>query len=46
MVHLEGGYDSNKTRNLLHEPGCDWVISKKGEPSQAEARWMVERTNS
>lgn len=45
-VHLDAGYDSNKTRNLLTELGCDWVISKKGEPLQAGARWVVERTNS
>ncbi|QGU06022.1 Transposase DDE domain protein [Corynebacterium occultum] len=45
-VHLDAGYDSNKTRTLLTELGCDWVISKKGEPLQAGARWVVERTNS
>ena len=45
-VHLDAGYDSKKTRDLLTELGCRWVISTKGEPLQAGARWMVERTNS
>lgn len=45
-VHLDAGYDSKKTRNLLEELGCEWVISTKGEPLQAGARWVVERTNS
>ncbi|MFT4187326.1 MAG: IS5 family transposase, partial [Aeromicrobium sp.] len=45
-VHLDAGYDSAKTRELLDELGCDGVISKKGFPLQAGARWVVERTNS
>jgi transposase len=45
-VHLDAGYDSGKTRDLLTTLGCDWVISKKGTPLQAGARWVVERTNS
>lgn len=45
-VHLDAGYDSGKTRDLLNTLGCDYVISKKGEPLQAGARWVVERTNS
>ena len=45
-VHLDAGYDSKKTRSLLEELGCDGVISTKGEPLQAGARWVVERTNS
>ena len=45
-VHLDAGYDSSKTRRLLDELGCDWVISQKGFPLQAGARWVVERTNS
>ena len=45
-VHLDAGYDSKKTRSLLTELGCEWVISTKGEPLQAGARWVVERTNS
>ena len=45
-VHLDAGYDSAKTRDLLHELGCGSVISIKGFPLQAGARWVVERTNS
>lgn len=45
-VHLDAGYDSIKTRALLDELGCDAVISTKGFPLQAGARWVVERTNS
>ena len=45
-VHLDAGYDSGKTRDLLHTLGCDYVISSKGEPLQAGARWVIERTNS
>ena len=45
-MHLDAGYDSGKTRDLLELLGCDWVISTKGEPLQAGARWVVERTNS
>lgn len=45
-VHLDAGYDSTKTRDLLHELGCDAVISKKGTPLQTGARWVVERTNA
>ena len=35
-----------KTRDLLDELGCDGVISVKGFPLQAGARWVIERTNS
>ncbi|MGH3413352.1 MAG: IS5 family transposase [Marmoricola sp.] len=45
-VHLDAGYDSRKTRDLLGELGCRGVISVKGFPLQAGARWVVERTNS
>ena len=45
-VHLDAGYDSGKTRELLEILGCDHVISTKGEPLQVGARWVVERTNS
>ena len=45
-VHLDAGYDSTKTRDLLNELGCHGVISRKGVPLQAGARWVVERTNS
>jgi len=45
-VHLDAGYDSGKTRDLLEEFGCTGVISQKGFPLQAGARWVVERTHS
>ncbi len=45
-VHLDAGYDSRKTRDLLDTLGCDHIISTKGEPLQAGKRWVVERTNS
>ena len=45
-MHLDAGYDSTKTRDLLGELGCHGVISRKGFPLQAGARWVVERTNS
>ena len=45
-VHLDAGYDSTKTRALLTELGCEGVISQKGVPLQAGARWVVERTHS
>lgn len=45
-VHLDAGYDSKKTRALLAELGYQGLISTKGEPLQAGARWTVERTNS
>ncbi len=45
-VHLDAGYDSTKTRDLLAELGCQGVISPKGTPLQTGARWVVERTNS
>jgi transposase len=45
-VHLDAGYDSAKTRDLLAEFGCRGVISTKGFPLQAGKRWVVERTNS
>jgi hypothetical protein len=45
-VHLDAGYDSTVTRSLLGELGCRGVISVKGFPLQAGARWVVERTNS
>jgi len=37
-VHLDAGYDSAKTRDLLDELGCDGVISQKGFPLQAGKR--------
>lgn len=45
-VHLDAGYDSTKTRDLLTELGCHGVISQKGFPLQAGKRWVIERTNS
>ena len=45
-VHLDAGYDSTKTRDLLEEFGCRGIISQKGFPLQAGKRWVVERTNS
>ncbi len=45
-MHLDAGYDSHATRDLLTELGCVAVISKKGFPLQAGARWVVERVNS
>ncbi len=45
-VHLDAGYDSAKTRDLLDELGCDHVISVSGMPLQAGRRWPIERTNS
>jgi transposase len=45
-VHLDAGYDSGKTRDLLEELGCHAVISAKGTPLQTGRRWVVERANS
>lgn len=45
-VHLDAGYDSGKTRDLLDEFGCQSVISQQGFPLQAGKRWVIERTNS
>jgi transposase len=45
-VHLDAGYDSHKTRDLLTELGCNWEISTSGTPLHTGARWVVERTNS
>jgi transposase len=43
-VHLDRGYDSNRTRRLLEERGLVGEISKKGKPSPlgATKRWVVE----
>lgn len=47
-VHLDAGYDSDKTRTLLDERGLHGRIAHKGEkaPSQASRRWHVERTHA
>lgn len=47
-VHLDAGYDSDKTRVLLDERGLNGRIAHKGEkaPIQASRRWHVERTHA
>lgn len=47
-VHLDAGYDSTKTRDLLHILGYQHRIAVKGRPSpiQVGKRWVVERTHS
>ncbi|WP_371098286.1 IS5 family transposase [Streptomyces sanglieri] len=47
-VHLDAGYDSDKTRALLAERGLHGRIAHKGEkaPIQAGQRWHVERTHA
>jgi transposase len=47
-IHLDAGYDSNVTRELLDELGFDGHIQPKGEilPINHTRRWVVERTNS
>jgi Transposase and inactivated derivatives len=47
-VHLDAGYDSGKTRDLLTERGLHGEIAHKGDkaPIQAGQRWHVERTNA
>lgn len=47
-LHLDRGYDSAKTRDLLHILGYDADIAVKGTPApiQAGKRWPVERTHS
>jgi hypothetical protein len=47
-VHLDRGYDSGKTRDLLHTLGFEPEIAVKGVPApiQAGRRWPVERTHS
>jgi len=47
-MHLDRGYDSAKTRDLLHILGYDAEIAVKGKPApiQAGKRWPVERTHS
>jgi transposase len=47
-VHLDAGYDSQKTRDELAGRGMTGRIAHKGEkaPLQAGQRWPVERTNS
>ena len=47
-VHLDRGYDSGKTRDLLEILGFAGEIAVKGVPApiQAGRRWPVERTHS
>lgn len=47
-VHLDAGYDPDKTRALLSERGLHGRIAHKGEkaPIQASQRWHVERTHA
>ena len=47
-MHLDRGYDSAKTRDLLHILGYDDEIAVKGVPApiQVGKRWPVERTHS
>jgi transposase len=47
-VHLDAGYDSQKTRDELAGRGMTGDIAHKGEkaPIQAGQRWPVERTNA
>jgi transposase len=46
-VHLDAGYDSQKTRDTLAEHKMTGHIAHKGDkaPIQASQRWHVERTN-
>jgi len=47
-VHLDAGYDSGKTRDLLAERNLHGEIAHKGDkaPIQAGQRWHIERTNA
>jgi len=47
-VHLDAGYDSQKTRDELTARGITGDIAHKGDkaPIQAGQRWHVERTNA
>ena len=46
--HLDRGYDSTVTRQLLDELGFDGAIARKGVPApiQAGPRWVIERTHA
>ena len=48
QVDLDSGYDSQVTRELLAEVGCESKISPKGTYIEINhtRRWKVERTNS
>jgi len=46
--HLDAGYDSGVTRELLDTLGFEGEISRKGVPApiQVGKRWVVERTHA
>jgi hypothetical protein len=46
--HLDAGYDSHPTRQLLGELGFDSQIARRGTPAplQATRRWPAERTHA
>lgn len=48
IVHLDAGYDSAATRDLLARRGLTGEIARKGvkAPVQATQRWHIERTNA
>ena len=48
VVHLDAGYDSHTTRDLLDKRGMTGQIATKGTaaPIQATRRWPVERTHA
>ncbi|MEV5012894.1 IS5 family transposase [Streptomyces sp. NPDC056159] len=47
-IHLDAGYDSTRTRDLLNALGFHGQIARKGKkaPVQATRRWHVERTHT
>ncbi|MEO3863927.1 IS5 family transposase [Acrocarpospora sp. B8E8] len=47
-IHLDAGYDSGKTRDLLDSRDLTGEIARKGTkaPVQATQRWHIERTNA
>jgi transposase len=47
-IHLDAGYNSGKTRDLLTSRDLTGQIAHKGEkaPIQATQRWHIERTNA
>jgi transposase len=47
-VHLDAGYDSDKSRTLLDKRGFQGQIARKGikAPVQATQRWHIERTHA
>lgn len=45
-IRFDARNDRHKTRSLLTELGCEWVIYVLGDPLQAGEGWVVERANS